>query len=85
MYQRKERIKIMDKKELSSQGAKNEFVKSIHKWLMSTLDRNGKSEYKNCFTIEGSSIMCQLPDNYFTEFTIPSGTKIEMKFVSKKS
>ena len=75
----------MAKKELSAQSAKNEFVKSIHKWLMATLETNGKSEYKDCFTIEGSSIMCQLPDDYFTDFIIPTGTKVEMKFVSKKS
>ena len=75
----------MGKKELSAQGAKNEFVKSIHHWLMNTLKQNGKEEYQNCFTIEGSSIMCQLPQNYFDLYDIPANTKIEMKFVSKKT
>lgn len=75
----------MDKKELSTNAAKAEFVKSIHNWLMRTLEQNNKTEYKNCFTIEGSSIMCELPTNYFNSFDIPAGTKIEMKFISKKS
>lgn len=72
------------KKELSAQQTKTEFVKSIHNWLMKTLKQNGKEEYSNCFTIDGSSIMCHLPDNYFDNFSIPSGLKIEMKFIVKK-
>ena len=75
----------MDKKELSTNAAKAEFIKSIHNWLMRTLEQNNKSEYKDCFTIEGSSIMCNLPTNFFNNFEIPAGTKIEMKFISKKS
>lgn len=75
----------MDKKELSTNAAKAEFVKSIHHWLMKTLEQNGKTEYKNCFTIEGSSIMCQLPQDYFNLYSIPANTKIEMKFISKKA
>lgn len=75
----------MGKKELSTNAAKAEFVKSIHHWLMLTLEQNNKSEYKKCFTIEDSSIMCQLPQDYFNLYSIPAGTKIEMKFISKKS
>lgn len=74
----------MDKKELSTNAAKAEFVKSIYHWLMKTLKERGKEEYSSCFTIEGSSIMCQLPENYFNLYTIPANTKIEMKFISKK-
>ena len=73
------------KEVLNANKTKAEFVKSIHNWLMRTLEQNNKAEYKNCFTIEGSSIMCNLPTNYFNNFDIPSGTKIEMKFISKKS
>lgn len=73
------------KEVLSANKAKAEFIKSIHHWLMLTLEHNGKEEYKNCFTIEGSSIMCELPTDYFNLFDIPAGTKIEMKFISKKS
>ena len=75
----------MDKKELSAQATKAEFVKSIHNWLMNTLKQLGREEYSNCFTIEGSSIMCNLPDDYFNWYSIPANTKIEMKFISKKS
>ena len=75
----------MDKKELSTNAAKAEFVKSIHNWLMRTLEQNNKAEYKDCFTIEGSSIMCQLPQDYFNLYSIPANIKIEMKFISKKS
>lgn len=75
----------MEKKELSAQATKTEFVKSIHNWLMETLDRKNKQEYKDCFTIDGSSIICQLPDNYFNLYTIPANTKIEMKFIVKKN
>lgn len=73
------------KEVLNSTKAKAEFIQSIHHWLMLTLERNGKEEYKDCFTIEGSSIMCQLPEDYFNMFDIPANTKIEMKFISKKS
>ena len=73
------------KEVLNSTKAKAEFIQSIHHWLMLTLERNDKEEYKNCFTIEGSSIMCNLPVNYFNNFDIPTDTKIEMKFISKKS
>lgn len=74
----------MIKKELSSTAAKAEFIKSIHSWLMKTLKQNDKEEYSNCFIIEGSSIMCYLPEIYFDKFIIPENTKIEMKFISKK-
>lgn len=73
------------KEVLSANKTKAEFIQSIHHWLMLTLERNDKEEYKNCFTIEGSSIMCNLPTNYFNNFDIPTNTKIEMKFISKKS
>ena len=67
---------------------KTEFIKSIHHWLMETLESHGLNEYKECFQIEGSSIMCTLPPNYFNfylpRYEIPEGTKIEMKFVTKK-
>ena len=75
----------MEKKELNAQGTKVEFIKSIHKWLMRTLKENGSEQFCDCFTIEGTSIMCQLPPEYFNEFSIPANTKIEMKFISKKS
>lgn len=75
----------MKKEMLSSQATKNEFVKSIHNWLMNTLRQNNKEEYSDCFKIEGSSIMCYLPTNYFNMYDIPADTKIEMKFISKKS
>lgn len=75
----------MSKQLLNAQQTKKEFVQSIHNWLMRTLDDRGRSEYKDCFTIEGSSIMCELPQCYFSQFDIPAGTKIEMKFISKKS
>ena len=73
------------KEVLNANKAKAEFVKSIHNWLMYTLEQNNKAEYKNCFTIEGSSIMCQLPQDYFNLYSIPANTKIEMKFISKKN
>ena len=73
------------KKALNATQTKTEFIKSIHHWLDLTLQRNGTPECIKYFTIEGSSIMCQLPTNYFNDFDIPEGTKIEMKFISKKS
>lgn len=75
----------MQKEKLTAQGAKNEFVKSIHKWLMNTLNTPENKQYQECFKIEGSSIMCALPDNFFYNFEIPSGIKIEMKFIAKKA
>ena len=73
------------KETLNAAKTKAEFIKSIHNWLMRTLDQVGKSDCKECFQIEGSSIMCSLPDDYFNLYDIPTGTKIEMKFVTKKS
>lgn len=70
---------------LSAAKTKAEFINSIYKWLMNTLEVNNKSEYKDCFIIDGSSIICNLPENYFNMYTIPAGTKIEMKFITKKS
>jgi len=75
----------MEKKELSIQATKTEFVKSIYNWLIDTLKQRGHEDCINCFTIEGSSIMCSLPDNYFLSYSIPANTKIEMKFIAKKS
>lgn len=75
----------MEKKSLNAQEAKKEFVTSIHNWIMETLDRNGKSEYKRCFQKEtDSSIICYLPTDYFNLYDIPEGVKIEMKFTCKK-
>lgn len=73
------------KKTISSQAAKKEFVNSIHKWLLRSLDANGNGKYKDIFQIEGSSIICSLPSNYFNLYEIPENTKIEMKFILKKS
>lgn len=74
----------MNKETLSSTATKNQFIDSIYNWLMRTLDEKGNGQYKECFQKEGSSIICSLPDNYFNSYTIPHGTKIEMKFISKK-
>lgn len=75
----------MEKETLTANATKVEFIKSIYNWLMKTLDANDFSEYKECFQIEGSSIMCKLPKNYFNYCNIPENTKIEMKFITKKS
>lgn len=75
----------MKKEKLSSARAKTEFVQSIHRWLMKTLEERGHEDCKNCFTVEGSSIMCELPTFFFDRYEIPENTKIEMKFVLKKS
>jgi len=74
----------MEKEKLSPQAAKAEFIKSIHKWIGETLEKKNKQEYYDCFKIEGSSIMCELPEDYFNLYSIPSNLKIEMKFVVKK-
>lgn len=70
---------------LNAREAKSKFVQSIYNWLIHTLIKNGNEQFTDCFQIEGSSIICSLPDNYFNNAIIPTGTKIEMKFISKKS
>ena len=35
----------MNKKTLSVNATKAEFVKSIHNWLMNTLEKNNKADY----------------------------------------
>ena len=72
------------KKELTAQQTKAEFIKSIHHWMDLTFQKNGTPELIKNFTIEGSSIICELPDDFFNLYDIPANTKIEMKFISKK-
>lgn len=76
---------MSEKKHLNANETKREFIQSIHKWLLNTLDERGNGKYKSCFTIQDSSIICNLPEEYFNNFSIPSGTKIEMKFVTKRN
>ena len=76
---------MSEKRTLNANETKSEFVKSIHNWLLDTLDRVGNGAYKSCFKIEGSSIICDLPPEYFTHFNIPANTKIEMKFITKRN
>ena len=60
----------MKKEVLGVNQTKAEFVKSIHGWLMRTLKSLDREEYQKCFKIEGSSIMCELPDNFFDNYEI---------------
>lgn len=69
---------------LNATQTKAKFVKSIYNWLIETLEARGKEQYKDMFSIEGTSIMCNLPANFFDFTEIPANTRIEMKFVSKK-
>lgn len=75
----------MEKQKLNAQATKKEFVKSIYKFLQETLKRNGNESYLGMFTATDSSIMCKLPQEYFSAFDIPEDTLIEMKFISKKT
>lgn len=75
----------MKKESLTPQQTKTNFIKSIHNWLMATLEQRGKEEFKECFKIDGSSIMCRLPSCYFALYDIPEDTVIEMKFIVKKT
>lgn len=74
----------MTKDVLNSSKTKTEFIKSIHTWLMNTLEARGYEKYKDNFKIDGSSIICHLPPDFFTFYEIPANTCIEMKFISKK-
>lgn len=75
----------MDKRILNATETKKEFIHSIHRWLMDTLGNNNKHEYKKCFTICDSSIIVDLPTDYFHRFNIPENTRIEMKFITKRN
>lgn len=72
-----------NKEKISATAAKAKFVESIYSWLIATLKKVGNGDYKDMFTIEGSSIMCNLPSNYFSRYEIPEGMRIEMKFIKK--
>lgn len=74
----------MENEILNVTQTKQKFLDSIYRGLMRLLEENGKPEYKDCFYIEGMSIMCNVPDDYFDNYAIPQGTKIEMKFINKK-
>ena len=75
----------MKKEVLTVQAAKNEFVKHFYRYIMKSLKQNGNEQYSECFKMEGSSIICNLPENFFTDYVIPTDTKIEIKFIAKKS
>ena len=75
----------MNKEKLGPAATKAEFVKSIHRGLLKILKDMGNEQYSDCFKIEGSSIICNLPPNYFDLYDIPENTKIEIKFITKKS
>ena len=72
------------KEALGVNATKNMFVNSIYNWLIATLKKVGNGDYTDMFKIEGSSIICNVPTNYFSRYSIPEGTKIEMKFINKK-
>lgn len=76
---------MSEKRTLNANETKKEFIQSIHRWLLDTLDRVGNGDYKHCFTVQDSSIICDLPVEYFTRFNIPENTKIEMKFITKRN
>lgn len=69
------------KKVYSAQEAKKAWMRSIYTHLENILKER---EIPNFFTIEGSSIFGDLPENFFTQYDIPPGTRIEMKFIVKK-
>ena len=79
--ERKEIIMEGDKKVYSAQEAKKAFMLSMYNYLQNTLQER---DVPNFFTIEGSSIFVDLPENFFTMYEIPKGMRIEMKFVAKK-
>ena len=72
------------KEALGANATKSMFVSSIYNWLIATMKKVGNGDYTDMFKVEGSSIICNLPDNYFSRYSIPAGTKIEMKFIAKK-
>ena len=73
-----------ERKKLTATATKSKFIESIYSWLIATLKLAGNGDYSNIFKVEGSSIICNIPDDYFQGFAIPEGVKIEMKFISKK-
>lgn len=74
------------KSTLSASETKAKWIQSVFDMMMRAMDASGKSEFKGCFAIEGSSIICNLPkDDTFGMYSIPENTKIEMKFITKKN
>ena len=76
---------MSEKRTLNANETKKEFIESIHHWLLDTLRRNNKDGYQKCFNIVDNSIICDLPPEYFTCFNIPENTRIEMKFITKRT
>ena len=71
---------------ISVSETKAKWIQSVFDMMMRAMDSSGKSEFKSCFSIEGSSIICNLPKNdTFGMYSIPENTKIEMKFITKKN
>lgn len=71
-------------KSLNANETKKEFVQSVYLALQKILKDNGNEAYLNMLRIEGSSIMFDLPPEYFNVYSIPENTRIEMKFISKR-
>lgn len=69
---------------LTATKIKGRFVDTIYRMIMYMLKINKNEVYQDCFKVEGSSIMCSLPSNFFHDNEIPEGTRIEIKFIMKK-
>lgn len=76
---------MSNKRTLNATQTKQAFIESIHKGLIKILNDNGNGKYAKMFTIDGNSIICNLPSEYFTWAEIPEGTKIAMNFVTKRN
>lgn len=76
----------MAKSLLNATATKTMFLKRVAGILQAAVDKSPNADrLQNLFVVEGSSIMCNIPDDFFELYEIPANTKIEMKFVTKKA
>lgn len=73
----------MKKEKLGQQAAKKKFVESVCRNLNELLRLNKHEDRIGMFSVQDSSIFCDIPADFFRDYEI-APMRIEMKFVVKK-
>lgn len=73
----------MQKEKLKPQDAKKRFMETVRKNILAKLDERGR-DCEDLFVVQGGSIICELPSDFFSNYELPPGFKIEMKFIAKQ-
>lgn len=75
----------MEKQILTAQEAKKRFMVSVYNMICDTLRRGKHEDVVSNFRLQDSSIMVDIPADFFLGYDVPENTKIEIKFIAKKA